>query len=538
MACHLLSEHLERVSRHGPAGSNGDGPTKPLPSEGRLPLFMVALDNAEPILQDAGSTDSLLAGLRGTLALLAYSSVYFILLSNTPADHICPMKAPLVLGGSRKLARPFTSFGFDGLATCSSAAKSVSLRLATEDEFISHLGRPAFGRLWDAGLRERLLSVAARKLLHSDRLDGAWSDEQVFACLSQRLSLRLLSGTPSEGLAERRQIQNHLRICLTLDSSSGQMTSMSPSEPLLAEAAYWAMHTCSLDVPCALQTVCKTFEVRVGRRGDLFMRALLTVARDGAVGEPNVDGHPQARADGESGRLVTSVAFFRHLLKPLDRALRGDRESDPFLDEHQIDIVNQFGNDFQNCNMHFNHFVSVQPDSLRMENFLVLLARGAAVQCADYNYDIDAVLFMVDGLDAALENLHIILVKTTKRTNQLDKVMACMNPYSMEIWSAEYLPSKPLVRVLFAPFVENETAYLSINKHSMTTPGPLGHCSPYDCYDIVIAGVSSSILGALKAQNEDSWRELLRITPRHARFAGPESPDPFNFAMSSVESCG
>ncbi|KAH9916858.1 uncharacterized protein B0H18DRAFT_1123930 [Fomitopsis serialis] len=398
-----------------------------------------------------------------------------------------------------------------------------SLRRVVSNEYMAHLGRPAFGRLWDVGVREELIDIAARLLLNSDHLDGPSTDAQTFACLSHRLALPLVSVTPSEQRAEQEQIQHHLRICLAFDPTSGDLVSVAPSEPLLAEAAYYAMRIRSMDTPQALRAIFDAFSIGVGQQGDVVLQALLIAARDAAVGDPLPNGLPRCPVDEkENRRLMSSTAFFRKLFKPFEVAFDHEGHSYATASErHQAETIRRFHADFQNCNVHFNHFISVQPDVLRAKYLLALLARGAAPQCASHGCGVDAVLTMTDGFDATSEALHLVLFKTTqsRRTEDLDGMFAAMDPYDLGIWDAGRVASKPLVRILFAPFVEHDEGSFSIERrtslHGARRDDESTTVDP-GCYDIVVTGLSSTILGPIETKDVDSWDALLHVGSRHA----------------------
>jgi hypothetical protein len=67
---------------------------------------------------------------------------------------------------------------------------------------------------------------------------------------------------------ERAQVEGHMRVCLKIDSAFETMTTMSSSEPILSEAAYFVMQRGSFNVPKALK---EGFSISKGDRGELLV---------------------------------------------------------------------------------------------------------------------------------------------------------------------------------------------------------------------------------------------------------------------------
>jgi hypothetical protein len=67
------------------------------------------------------------------------------------------------------------------------------------------------------------------------------TDHQRLACLAQRLPIEFNPTTYVDQSHEMKQVEGHLRVCLKVDAGFESMTTVSASEPLLSEAAYWVM---------------------------------------------------------------------------------------------------------------------------------------------------------------------------------------------------------------------------------------------------------------------------------------------------------
>src|SRR5277367_2829174 len=153
-----------------------------------------------------------------------------------------------------------------------------------------------FGSRYDAGdrsIREDIIKFAAGKLLNADPSIQDFSTHQQFACLSQRLPIEFNSTTWISRQNEQKQVEGHLRICLKIDQNFESMVTVSASEPLLSEGAYFIMQSPSFDAPKAMKSVLDGLSVHKGDRGELLALLLLILARDNAIGPADQDGRPR-----------------------------------------------------------------------------------------------------------------------------------------------------------------------------------------------------------------------------------------------------
>jgi hypothetical protein len=94
-------------------------------------------------------------------------------------------------------------------------------------------------------------------------------------------------------VSERKQVEGHMRVCLKIDAAFESMVTVSASEPILAEAAYFIMAQKFFNAPVRLKSVLEGFAVHRGEHGEFVALLLLTLARDAAVGPPGNDGRPK-----------------------------------------------------------------------------------------------------------------------------------------------------------------------------------------------------------------------------------------------------
>src|ERR1700730_2141080 len=140
-----------------------------------------------------------------------------------------------------------------------------------------------FASRYDAGdlsVKEDIIKFAAGKLLNADPSIQEFNTHQQLACLSQRLPIEFNSTTWITQQDEKKQVEGHLRICLKADQNFESMVTVSPSEPLLSEGAYFVMQRPSFDAPEAMKSVLDGFSVHKGDRGELLGLLLLILAHD------------------------------------------------------------------------------------------------------------------------------------------------------------------------------------------------------------------------------------------------------------------
>lgn len=150
---------------------------------------------------------------------------------------------------------------------------------------INHLamyGRP----LWLAytQIPRELYSLASAKLLGGIKGSYQPFDKfHVFAALSFRLSLDVCVQNPGAVSLNRTAINSHMRVVISVDPYSGAMDTISPSEPVLAEAAM--KHLCiDRNWETSVYTLCRELLeggcIEKGVKGELFARWVVILASD------------------------------------------------------------------------------------------------------------------------------------------------------------------------------------------------------------------------------------------------------------------
>src|SRR5215470_18976121 len=114
-------------------------------------------------------------------------------------------------------------------------------------------------------IKETIIQFGAMKLLGGvPYTHQSLVDQQILACLAQRLPIEFHSTTYFEQSQERAQVEGHLRVCLKIDAGFESMQTVSPSEPLFSEAAYWIMQDESFDAVRAMKMVLGGFAIHKG----------------------------------------------------------------------------------------------------------------------------------------------------------------------------------------------------------------------------------------------------------------------------------
>ncbi|KAI0263404.1 hypothetical protein BC834DRAFT_887139 [Gloeopeniophorella convolvens] len=332
-----------------------------------------------------------------------------------------------------KMCPPFTAFGPElPLVNHNVGSTPLTIEDVTSTEYIVHIGRPLWGARYDNGaecVRNTMLDFAKNKLLDDDsggrrgRLIGI----KTLAVLSQRLALETNGPPPNQvsGVVCLTEGDNHV--------SMNGYTSIAPSfEPILAEAASSIMSEAPpFNLPQALLSTLDKFSVVTGPRGELFILALLTAARDRAAA--------QSRAsDGTTrGQLAPVLSVARLLSALFVRNMSHDAPSRS-RPEH---AGATFDETFRGAAMHFNHFAPVHAHAA--PDLLAHLARGAAALGVP---GCDAALPFVCGTGGVLARggLGAVLVCVASAHADPRAVLAGMDPGACVLD-----PAVPVVRIVF-----------------------------------------------------------------------------------------
>ncbi|KZT22737.1 hypothetical protein NEOLEDRAFT_1137521 [Neolentinus lepideus HHB14362 ss-1] len=415
----------------------------------------------------------------------------------------------------------FTNVGFDHLAIKLSLIQDIpTVERITSTEHLCHYGRPLWGGRYDCGnddIKSSMIEFAAHKLLGGVDYEGRWQDlssAQILACLAQRLPIEFMTTRYPEDLsAELQQIERHMRICLQFDPNTLSLKTLSPSEPILSEAAYWMMQGEHFDVPAQLMRVFHDYPVDRGHLGELLVMTLFTVARDAAIGPPDDLGEPSGRK-----RWCTVPALLEKLFRIPESSTMDhvnilsatgctvDNTGSTICDEVLEHV-------FADSKMYFNHWVKTYEHELVKVDYLARqMFRGVAAFCDTGNIWIDGIIpFLYRGSQIKVENVGVIMWQCRNDSKYTDtpniELLRAMDPYSLGIFDPSHPVDVPVIRIVFA--LAADTPCLKL----VSDTGPsINTTHKFKTYDFWAAGLSPEILGPVRHGYEKSWDALLQLS--------------------------
>ncbi|KAH7921876.1 hypothetical protein BV22DRAFT_1131921 [Leucogyrophana mollusca] len=497
------------------------------------PLVMLAFDDAHALtLGKPNRVWSNFTELRRSLRGVNKLRIFSVFLSTTgeiiqftPPKDLDRSSLRIVLG-ELALIEPYCDLGFDQLAAklTFSGGEVRKIDEFTNDKCISHFGRPLFGSRYDYGeeeIKSTIVEFAAAKLLGGHEYTGATNltNSQKLACLSQRLPIEFISTTYAHYAEEMKQVEGHMRVCLRVSPRFESMMTVSPSEPLLSEAAYWVMQNKHFDPPRTLQTVLEGFSIHKGDRGELLVMLLLTLARDAAVGPPVDRGKPVQR-------WTTVPDFFSNLfsarteapLRPAQPPASAQNEI-PTAPGHVVGPGGvgtskiTFEERFRDARVYFNHTIKVHQQSfLTTPHLAALFYRGAAVLCGNNQPAIDGIIPICMGEELKPEHMGAILWQSKNdpayTSDPKTSLFDSMDPFSLNIFRDNDTHTTsaraPLIRIVFALAAKKPS--LKLVKVSESAR------AAFTTYDIWCAGLSPHILAPIDSGQTDVWNSLLEAT--------------------------
>jgi len=361
-------------------------------------------------------------------------------------------------------------------------------------------------------VRTDIVAFAADKLLcvrgalHKTEFN---SDEK-FAIFAARLPLDFNATSTSEKARETKFVEKHMRICLDVAPGFESVTTVSASEPLLAEAAELLMRRLtSSDVPRFLLREWESGGLSKGNRGEMVAALIFLLARD------------RARQTSRQ-RYINVPAFFSALV---DEQYSPTIMNSPPFTLRMDDENKTFSDMFNKSYIWFNHFINV-------EDFLVInrkhlwgfIARGCAIICADNQYGVDIIIPIVFG-DGPLEpsKISAIFVQVRNRRNYSTpkrEPFEDMDPWDVGMLATGDAPL-PMIRILFSMDSDDPTVHVWKAPERRTNPTRAAKAVPkprgLTTYDIWLGGVSKETLSGVTTENESAWKETLKAARDHRR---------------------
>ncbi|KAF8346723.1 hypothetical protein F5887DRAFT_1073392 [Amanita rubescens] len=403
------------------------------------------------------------------------------------------------------LSSPFTELGFDQLLKASPIKENtINIQHAATDRVMCRFGRPLFGTRFDHGkgeARNEIVDFAASKLIcgQSGNIPTGLDDDQKLACMAVRLALEFNSTTLKSRQREHLQVAKHMRICIKVNDGFETIVSVAASEPILAEGARRLMSNPKFNLPASLLRELQTPGLDKGTRGELVCLVLLLLACDKAVA-------------ATATRAFPVCEFFKNLLNTDHYAEL--LEAEP---TRQDNVESSFQKTFADSKIYFNHFIKIHDPRVVNRKYLwMLIARGAAVLCANNQADIDIVVpFTYSDAKLGRKNVSAILIQVKNdrkfSTTPIRWLFDGMNPFFVGLFDHSDEPL-PVIRMVFA---------LSSAKPGVTIMEPEGSRkaketkakkSPrYTSYDIWCAGAFAETFAVINEIEEEVYKQLLKV---------------------------
>ena len=372
----------------------------------------------------------------------------------------------------------------------------------------------------DDTIKKSIVTFAADKLLcRSSKRNTELTAPESLACLAVRLGLEFKATSWLDSASERTQVERHMRICLAATDGFHTMITISPSEPLLAEASSVVMRQClgPKEAPTALLKHINDSYLNAGDRGEVVGALLLLLARDSAVQgrETPSQSRMDLTNDGiTQGRVVTMPDFLDALVPPDRRPFVRGQMPIRCAPGHSSEPLARA---FARASLYFNHFIKVHDAKMVNRKYLWrLFCRGAAVICANNQHGVDIIIPVLMGniLDPKFITAILVQVKNDGHftDNLCISLFDMMDPFAVELFSkADGAPFPPVLRIVFA--LASEESAVTAPNHPTRHSARLASEDEFTAYDLWIAGVSSQSFGVVPSdQTYDVYRHLLDRT--------------------------
>lgn len=339
-------------------------------------------------------------------------------------------------------------------------------------------------------------------------------DDEKLACLAVRLGLDFQATSWLERTAERTQVERHMRLCLSASAGFQNMVTISPSEPLLAEAAAAVMHY-SKERFCPAQALVKHIDssyLSAGERGEVLGALLFMMARDAAI-----------RQLLYSSNLTQYEPHFLPVCDVLPQLI--NRPSEVLLNHKPTQYLTQtaknqtFGDCFKDARIWVNHFIKVKDYSVINRDFLwYCIVRGAAIICANGHRGIDMIVPTLFG-DALIKEMVSAIFAQYKNDasygpNLVAHLFAAMDPFNVGLFSRNVKDPKPIIRIVFALAARRSNVELRKQPQRASTrkKDETAGNAKFTAYDFWCAGATHETFKVIEPAKKDVYAQLLLRT--------------------------
>ena len=378
----------------------------------------------------------------------------------------------------------------------------------------------------DHYIKRSIVVFAIEKLLcraYNHEKTMATSMEEQFAVLSHRLALDF--DTPACSSSKQRnaeknqmvQVEKHMRICLGVKEGFETIVTVAASEPILVEAAATVMQHKDFSSCRALREILKWPGMSKGDRGELIVTNITIDTLDGLA----------FKNRKLSSFVIKMTEYFEALFAQNLYKNKIQNAKPSTLRDGSDDKT--FGETFNDSYVYVTHFIKVYDYSVLKDAFIMALAaRGAAILCADNQAGVDMILPVVYK-DQMLSrtNMTVIMIQSKNdvkfSTTPHRYLFHLMNPFTLGIFNKSH-DFRPVIRMVYAlaahkPIVQvmergrppSERAFKDKDKgKSKGKSRGRSFIPSFTSFDIWCGHTSSSTFGAIRPEDDETYRELLK----------------------------
>ncbi|TDL25340.1 hypothetical protein BD410DRAFT_785264 [Rickenella mellea] len=399
---------------------------------------------------------------------------------------------------------PFTALPFDILVE-EITNQGFSLAKAVTVEYMAQFGRPIWASLLRAAVLESrdLVLFAAQKLL---RRPITWplklSENESLAVLSTLLALDYCSKTLRDHEEEQRQVAHHMRVCFDVSSDFHTMVTVSPSEPILAEAALLCLRYSEMTPGKMLDDVLGRSLVAAGDRGE-HIAAFLCL---------------KASLDARKYQTTAKLS----LLNFLKFFLRADvSKFEPSVSSgSQLPL----GKAFESAYVYFNHAIKLStPEVAKASVLWATVARGALIVLANSHKGADLLVLICMGDQVTADSVTFGIIRINRdgsfTFSDASTLISAMDPYAIGLYPSGHQFKHPIIRLVMSFYSEAETTSVPASAN-VSSEADLN--ASFTSYDVWCGGISEQVYACiLKGEVWDYLGALRTCTPLSKMFSDP-----------------
>ncbi|KIL64400.1 hypothetical protein M378DRAFT_163135 [Amanita muscaria Koide BX008] len=514
--------------------------------QSKPPLIILAYDEAHglsfPKNEDKPRAPTAYSQHRRVLRRLRTLPIFALFLSTTGKVH--DLTPPPEFDSSDRLRyltlrllAPFSALGFDQMAKAPAFTtddQNLGINDVSKVGFMVRFGRPLWGSRYQSGSLDTkgdIVGFARQKLMHGEDLKTLSSSVKL-ALMSVRLALEFNAQTTEARACEMEQVEKYMRVCILVHKGFETAVTISPSEPLLAEAARHSS-IFSFNMPASLLEHLTKMGQDKGDRGELVAQVILILAADKACEEhlneqlstPTVGSQHQPILEMPTVSTVPRAFFVELFIKAL---LKGQWHNDvlrslPAKWRTKTESNRTFQTAFKDTRIYFSHFIKLDDPAVVNREFLWRLAiRGCVALCADGQHGINIIAPLVFGIETLCRsNISALFVQVKNdksfRAQPNAILFDLMNPYLVRFFDMDEKTPLPIIRMIFA--LGSPTAAVKVipqdverlPRKAKTAAQKAVQRSPrYTSYDIWCAKASSETFGVIKIEDEQNYSLLLK----------------------------